>query len=75
MKRRIDDGALSTAQVAELFGVTQTRVRAMRRQGRIEGFMLEGGRDWRYTKESVERYAKEREARAAADGRVKAPPR
>ena len=62
-KTIVDDGAYSTTQVAEIFGVTRVRVRNMLRQGRIEGFIPEGGRDWRITKESVERYKREREER------------
>lgn len=62
-RRVVDDGAFSTAQAAEVLGVTRRRVQAMIKARRLEAFKPDGGRDWRVTRESVERYREERDAR------------
>lgn len=61
----VDDGALTTNQVAEIFGVTRQRVGKMIRFGQLDAFLYAGSskKEWRITRESVERYKREREAR------------
>ena len=63
----VDDGALTTNQVAELFGVTRQRVGRMIKYGQLDAFLYAGStkKEWRITRESVERYKKERAEREA----------
>ena len=64
-RRVVDDGARSTAQAAEALGVSRRRVQTLIQQGRLDGFRPEGGRDWRITRESVERHRQERDEHMA----------
>lgn len=58
---------LTTGQVAEIWGVSECRIRALLRTGELEGFRI--GKSWRVPEEAVADYEQRNSNRRAVEAR------